>query len=272
MRRRFERDPNTGLLLPDPSIWAPRAPARGVLGMRRGGFGGGGTPPPTFALAQAAHTSNFDAQDPLSPQPQLTGVTAGHSLIFIIGTTGDSNPGTQVPVPTDSAGQAWSTAVRPVATGNVGGIDAVATAIFYLLNANAGTHTLSVDFGAQNYGNFTFLEANLQFTGFDQSASNNANNDTSPGSTGTTPATTVNDEVSFVLWVTNTTGSGLGNSNFSLPANYTNLYVEQATNAHTGARHAWRQLSATGTQSASITWDAGAMTAWQAAIATFKLT
>jgi hypothetical protein len=64
--------------------------------------------------------------------PTITGVTAGNTLICAYSV----NNGVTLAAPTDSAGQTWTL------RGSVNG-STISTGIAYLLNANAGTHTLS---------------------------------------------------------------------------------------------------------------------------------
>lgn len=199
----------------------------------------------------------------------LTGVTAGKTLAVLIGSTSSAVGQASWGNPTDSAGQTWAKAVGPVSVG-ASSIEQSMAAIYYLLSANAGTHTLTFTVDASSYLTYTFVEMPT-CTAVDQTQSSGGTTSTTSGSTGTTGTTTQADEIVLALLTTNTSGAGLANAAFTNPpSGYTSLYVENATNAHTGGQHSYLEVSATGTQSAAWTWTTGAQTSWQAVIATFK--
>ena len=68
--------------------------------------------------------------------PSITGVTAGNTLICVLSMYSSVTP--TVTAPTDSSGQTWSILTQSAYQ------NPKKTAIFYLLNANAGTHSLSM--------------------------------------------------------------------------------------------------------------------------------
>ena len=202
----------------------------------------------------------------------LTGVTAGNTLALIVGQTSNAVGAAAMPAPTDSSGQTWSTAVAPVSVG-ASGSEVSQAAIYYLLNANAGTHNLTYNLaGAGQFCGYTLVEF-PPCSAIDVTASNSGTTSVTTGDTGTTGATAQANEAVLVCLTTNTIGAGLANAAFTdPPGGYTSLFAQQATNAHTGAQHSYLETSATGTQSATWTWTSGAQTSWQAVIATFKLT
>lgn len=65
-------------------------------------------------------------------------ITAGSLLIFGVATGASSTSVTSV---TDSSGQTWSRAVSPAQTS----LDGVVVDVWYLANANSGTHTVTVN-------------------------------------------------------------------------------------------------------------------------------
>lgn len=204
--------------------------------------------------------------------PQLTGVVAGNTLALILGTTTAGTIGeASWPVPTDSSGQTWLKAVGPVSVGTLT-TDQSKGAIYYLLNANAGTHTLTQAWSAGMYGGYTFLEF-APCTAVDVTTSNGGTTNVTTGNTGTTATTTQANDVVLIGLTTNNSGAGLANSAFTdPPAGYTSLFAAQATNAHTGAQHSYKEVASAGAQSATWTWTTASETSWQAVIATFKLT
>lgn len=203
--------------------------------------------------------------------PALTGVVAGNTLALIVGATNNSIGAAARAVPTDSSGQTWLSAVAPVSVGATSG-DQSQAAIYYLLNANAGTHTVTFSLppGSQ-YCGYTLVEF-AACSAVDVTTSNGGTSSGTTGNTGTTATTTQANDVSLICVTTNTTGAGLASSAITdPPSGYTSLFAQQDTTAHTGAQHGYQELSATGTQSATWTWSSGTQTSWQAVIATFKL-
>lgn len=203
--------------------------------------------------------------------PGLAGVTLGNTLALIVGSTDTTGGVASWSPPTDSSGQTWQKAVGPNSV-NSGPADPCKIAIFYLLNANAGTHNLNLGVGSSQFFGYTLVEF-PPCTAVDVTTSNSGTSGVTSGDTGTTGATAQADEAVLVGLVTNTSGAGLSNSSFSDPASsgYTSLYAEQNTTAHVGSQHSYKEVSATGAQTGSWTWSSGAQTSWMAVIAAFKL-
>jgi hypothetical protein len=184
----------------------------------------------------------------------LTGVTAGNLVILTIawdvngGSTGPSLDGTAV-----AAG--WLVAENPagvVSTGNSGWDTGVS--IFYLQNAASGTRTVNVTFPNSTRANTLLSE----FSGYatsgakDQVATNNVASGTSL--TVTSGTTTVATEL-VIAAVAQCFVLGNGNNTVSdPPTGYTSLAVLQDTNTYASFEFAYKEVSSTGTQSATWTW------------------
>lgn len=201
--------------------------------------------------------------------PSLTSVVSGNTLALILSSSAAALSEASFAVPTDSSGQTWTKAVGPVAIGTNPAF--AKSAIYYLLNANAGTHTLSQSWNVGTYGGYTFLELPA-CTAVDVSTSNGALATVTTGNTGTTATTTQANDVVLIGLATNTNGTGLSNAAFSNPpAGYTTLFVAQDTTAHIGSQHSYKEVSSAGTQIGTWTWTTVAEEVWQATIATFKM-
>jgi hypothetical protein len=226
--------------------------------------------------SKAAIFSNVTSLPTGAGGARLTGVVSGNTLVLVVGSTRGGAP-PQVPwaTPTDSTGQTWSIAIAPNSTGNSSS-DAVAVGIWYLLNANAGTHTLTQSFaGNPTWGTYAFLELPT-CSGVDTTSSNHGETSVTSGDTGSASTTSATSILTAVL-VTNTTGGGLASTGFSSPpaspAGMTALVVSNDTINTAGGEQAWIGLSATGSQIVTWNWTntAGAAeTAWAACFAAFK--
>lgn len=205
--------------------------------------------------------------------PVITGVTLHNTLVLIVGTTDTAQGNASYGVPTDSASvtgdQTWLKAVGPIGVG-ASSIEVSKAAIYYLLDAKAGTHTLSQTWSGGDYGAYTLLEIPA-CSALDVVTSNGGTTSVTTGSTGTTATTTQANDAVIVALTTNTSGAGLANSGFTdPPSGYTSLFAQQNTSAHTGAQYSYLETSSAGAQSATWTWTNGAQTSWQAVIASFK--
>lgn len=72
----------------------------------------------------------------IASTPSITGVTAGNTLVCVLSMYSSSNP--TATAPTDSSGQTWSILAQSAYQ------NPKKVAIFYLFNAAAGTHSLSM--------------------------------------------------------------------------------------------------------------------------------
>lgn len=203
---------------------------------------------------------------------QLTGVAANNSLALLIsmGGGGAGAAGNAAPSPpTDTGGSGWQLAVGPVSVKGAGAPTTQA-AIYYKLGASAGTHSLSMTLPAGTFCHWTFVEFPVA-SALDVTTSNSGTTSVTTGNTGTTGSTTQASEAILVALSAEAL-SGLPAAAFSdPPTTYTSLSAEQVTNAHEGAEHAYKEVAATGTQSATWTWTSGAEDVWMGVIATFKL-
>lgn len=203
--------------------------------------------------------------------PSLPTVVAGNTLILVVGSSAGNIGEASWAVPTDTAGQTWLKAVGPVSVGATQP-DQSKIACYYLLNANAGTHTLGQTWSANMYGGYVFFEC-PPCTAADVSTSNGGTTNTTSLSTGTTATTTQANDIVVIGVTTNTSGAGLANSAFTdPPAGFTSLFAAQATNAHTGAQFSYKEVSSAGAQAGAWTCTTGSLTSWQAFVATFKMT
>lgn len=206
---------------------------------------------------------------------QLTGVTAGNTLVLVVVSTANSVGAAAWPTPTDSSGDAWSLVVGPNANGN-SNTDSVKVGVWWRQSASAGTHTLTQSMAVGSiYGTYAFLEVAPCSAVDVSSGTGFGNTSVTTGSTGSVTTTQANDIVVAGL-VTNTSNAGLASTGFTdPPAGYTSVAVAQNTQTDAGAEICYRELSATGSQSVTWTWTNtgnAAETAWASVIAAFKPT
>lgn len=242
--------------------------ARGVFGGRRIAVAGGA---PAMFVQKASGT--FDNATSLAgASVTITGVTLGDTLIFNLGASGISTTQVAYTTPTDSSSDTWAAASTGASTG-ASNTDSVQPGIWWLRAAKAGTHTLSQSYGSAVWGNWSLVET-TPMGAVDQTVRNSGNTSVTTGNTGTSGATTQAAEFVVAVLSTNTTGAGLASTGFSdPPAGYTSLKVQNDTTAHIGGEQAYKELAATGTQSATWTWTNtgnAAETSWGAALATFS--
>lgn len=200
----------------------------------------------------------------------LTGVAAGNALILL-----DSyfrHPGTGVgeTAPTDTQGT-WS-----VAAAGIPGLDGdeSGSGIFYQLNVAAGTHTVTPQ--ANTSHNTTLIEwSGMPTSGaFDvgNNAATNASSFTSQV-TGTTSSTAQADEVVFIV-LGLAAAAGVTDVGFTDPVSgFTTVQKVSNDASDIATFHAYKVVSAIGTQSATFNWtDAENPQSAGANIAAFKIT
>lgn len=204
--------------------------------------------------------------------PTITGVTAGNTLVALFAFQNANNgQASVVPTIVDSAGQTWLTWNVPTTQQACFGVEWVSYAMFFLPNANSGTHTLTVSAANNNWqGQIS------EFSGFSGtpavdkvSTPNGADPGTiTAGSTNTTPATTVaNSLVVAVVAIRSNRANSLGSIGITdPPSGFTSLASYQATpDGPHALEFCYKVVAATGTQATSWTW--GSLTgAWQAGI------
>lgn len=198
----------------------------------------------------------------------LNGVAAGNALFLIDSYFRNVSTGVSEPAPTDSNG---TFLIARADVPSISGHD-IGVGIFYEANAASGTHTVTPQ------ANDTHLTTLVEFSGlvtsglFDASvAAQNGSGTGTSQATGTTGVTAQADELSIIAFCM---GAGTGSANVGLTdpvTNYITLQIGQNDASSVAMMHAYRVLSATGTQSATFTWTVSdAAQWWQAAIATFK--
>lgn len=191
--------------------------------------------------------------------PSLTGVTAGNTLALVLSTTSTADN-----TPADSASQTWSKAFYITVS------SAATVAVYYLLSANAGTHTVTWTAGGSSFVNYTLVEipacSAVDVVSTGGAGSNTITTLSSPS------ITTTNANDSIIAAFSADTASGFTNAGISdPPSGWTSLYAQQNTAANVGAQHAYKEVSATGAQSATWTFSADATgSSYAAAAVSFK--
>jgi hypothetical protein len=208
----------------------------------------------TAALAQARVVSTFTTGT--TNTVTITGVTAGNLLTvqFI---------GAAAPVATQSLADSNGT-VTPAANPN--NVDGVYAGIYYVPNANSGSHTFTLTTNVNASGELIACE----WTGVVASSPADAANSSSGTSTGATASlTTTNANDLVIAVVANSSGSATTGIT-DPPTNYTSIYVQQDGSTLDAGETAFRNLSSSGAQSIAWTWTAGSLKYFWAA-ASFKL-
>lgn len=180
---------------------------------------------------------------PSSVAPSLTGVTAGNTLLFLM-----SGSGAPDVTPTDSAGQTWAKIFYFAnGTAKIGA--------YWLQSANAGTHTVTWNAGSAADIAYTLVEipacSAVDVTSTLGSASSTVTTISTPSIT-TTNAT---DALLAVLCCD--AGNGTNPENITDPVSgFTTLFVQQNSISFVGASHIYKEVTSTGAQSATWTFNA----------------
>jgi fibronectin-binding autotransporter adhesin len=191
--------------------------------------------------------------------PSLTGVTAGSTLVLLVGASAFADT-----TPTDSAGQTWAKVGYLANSG-------CEVAVYWLQSANAGTHNLTLSHGGSAYPSWSLVEipscTAVDVFGTLASASNTA----TTLSTNAITTTNANDAV-FVLFAADVS---TGSSNAAItdpPTGYTSVFAQQNTASFAGVGFGYKEVSSTGSQSATWTFNADTTGSLYAAVAvSFKL-
>jgi hypothetical protein len=153
-------------------------------------------------------------------------------------------------LPTDSASQTWSKAFY-LSNG------ACSVAVYYLLSANAGTHTVTWACGGTAYVNYALCEiphcSAVDLVSTVGTASNTATTISTPSIT-TTNATDA-------LFAVMSADAATGLSNAAItdpPSGWTSLFAQQVTNVNEGGQLSYKEVTSTGAQ--SVTWTFSADT------------
>jgi hypothetical protein len=200
----------------------------------------------------------------------LTGVAAGNLLTLQDSYFRTTSTGVGETVPTDSQGT-WSAASND-APATSAGTDDTGCGVFYQANVAAGTHTVTPQ--ANPFKNATLCEWSGLVTSNVLDVAVSAK--TSQGSqtsqtTGTSAATLQADEL-VLISLGSGAAVGVVDVGFTDPVTgFTTLQKKSDTAASVGTFHAYKVVSATGTQQATFNWtDAEANQGSHAAVVTFK--
>lgn len=182
----------------------------------------------------------------------LNGVAAGNAVFIVDSYFRNISTGIGEAIPTDTNGTFLAASADAPFVLNA---TDVGVGIFYQQNVAAGTHTVTPQ--ANSFHNTTLVEfSGLSISGlFDVAKSaGTAGFAGTSQVTGTTLATAQADELSLIaLGLAAATGSA--NVGLTDPvASYTTLLLAQDDLTTVAAQHAYRVLTATGTQSATFNW------------------
>lgn len=181
----------------------------------------------------------------------LNGVTQGDTLVFLVSYT-NGNLNTPQDTANNATAQGWQTALSDV--NNNAAIDC-----FYMLNANSGTHNvawLAVSGAYADFGLFEFPPCTaVDVIGGAGIAS---------GTVTTVSANniTTNTAVDLVLAIMGQNDpTGIANANFTTPAGFTQLMVQNNTSVNEGCEFAYKYTTIPGTQTATWNFTAGTASA-----------
>lgn len=215
-----------------------------------------------MALVQSASNNGYGVT---TVSVTLNGTVAGNLAVMTVTNVQGSTTACTPPA-------GWSTAIAPagVTNGAFGAPFATGAAIFYKENLAGGTLTATPGLQSGSAADVTISEWSGYATSssIDKTASNSATTGTS-GNTGTTAATTVaNELVIAVLAEGGLNSSGANGITTPASSGYTSLYTTQNGNQRTPTQVSYKEVTGTGTQTASWTWTSPSE--YQAVIATFK--
>lgn len=183
----------------------------------------------------------------------ITGVTAGNALFFFV----FANSGLPLAI-TDSAGQTWTASTLANASGSGSHL----VQIYYLLNANAGTHSLS--FGAVSAQSFEIVEFANVVSLDTQSITG--------GTAVTFSSASLSPSQTYDLFFAAVCHSSVNNPTgiTDPPTGWTSIFAQTGT-AAAGAECAYLIPSTTSAQQATWTQNGGSVD-WNAIIIAFKST
>ena len=212
------------------------------------------------ALVQSV-TGTTAPGNPSSASVTLNGVASGDALIFVANYTNGADT-----LPTDSAGQTWTKLVL-----SHGPATNATLEIWYLLNANAGTHALTWAPGTSCYNMWSLMEfvplSAVDVTGTAATASGNA----ATSITATQTSTNASDLLLAVFSAYDSTG--IANMGISTPSGMTSVFTYNASNTSEAGNISYQQLSSSGAQSATWNFTAGTDAAedYVAILVSFKI-
>src|SRR4051812_8581196 len=209
-----------------------------------------------MAIVQKASNS---AASVASFSPALTGVTAGNTLVLCVAASAFTDT-----TPTDSAGQTWSKAVYLNNTG-------CQVAVYYLLSANAGTHNLTVSHGGSAFPSWSLVEIPT-CTAVDVVSTLSSGTNTITTLSSNAITTTNASDAILVLFAADVATGSANAAITDPPTGYTSVFAQQNTSSFAGCEFGYKEISSTGSQSATWTFNADATGSLYAAGAvSFKL-
>lgn len=195
--------------------------------------------------------------------PSLTGVVSGDALILLADGFALSDS-----LPTDSAGQIWQ---KGFYYSFVGLVNTAQVACYYLLNANAGTHTLSWASGIGQFCNYAMLEI-PPCIGVDVAGALASGADTIATLSATVTTVNALDAVIGMFCahaVNGTNPAGITDP----PAGYISIRAQQDTGGNAGDECCYKEVAVAGVQNATWNFSADLTgSAYAAAMISFKLT
>jgi hypothetical protein len=203
----------------------------------------------------------------------LNGVTAGNTLVLMIGYYRDTGTDAVFPTPTDSSGNTVNVAVSPVPSNDSVNAHDLGVAIFYVTNASAGTHTFTMSSVSAQHATLTEFSP-LTSSSFDVATSATTNGSSSATSqvTGTTASTAQANELVVICCTLGATAGSTSDVLWTDPVSgFTTLQKVVNLASDLPILHAWKEVSGVGAQSATFNWGVSNSTGFmQAGIATFK--
>lgn len=201
----------------------------------------------------------------------LNGVAPGNTLIYIDSYIRAISTGLAAATPADSNGT-FTVARAGTPAFFTGGPDDIGTAIWVEQNAAAGTHTVTPEVETGHKGTLVEFSGLLTSGVFDVANDAKTSDSTQTSQvTGTTGATAQADEL-VIISLCLAASAGLANVALTDPVSgFTTLQVSQNDATDIAMMHAFKVISAIGTQAATFNWvDTEAAQGSHAAIATFK--
>lgn len=220
----------------------------------------------TISLVQSVHGTGATLV--------LNGVAAGNTLFVLDSYFRSPGTGVAAATPTDSNGTFTIGRAGIPANFVSGGNNDCGIGIWYQENALAGTHTVTPEALTSHEGTLLEFSGLITSSSLDQVNDAKTNDSTQTSQvTGTTPATTVADEL-VLIGLCLGAAAGVADVGFTDPvAGFTTLFKRVIDSSGLAFMHSYKIISATGTQAATFNWtDNEAHQGSHGAIATFKAT
>lgn len=205
-----------------------------------------------MAIAFVQKTAKFSSASGSSVAAAALTVTAGNMLVVTVTTW--NNSGSHTVTVADDKGNTWNSAVSVEDSSGTG--DASKATIYYAMNCAAGSTTVTVSssLGSTAFeGNVSEFSGLLTASALDVTA-NSPHNSGGTSCTPTTGTTAQADELVVGVMAVNSADTTCNISD--PPSGYTSIGVNQDSNATIGHEGCYKIVSATGTQSATWSFDA----------------